>query len=301
MNEAPPIKIALIANPENKGLASALIQVLNAAIAINASLYVARALHTILMAVYSDQSNGIGHTSVICSESEEEAVRGSDIVLSVGGDGTILYAAALVRVLNIPVMGINTGRMGFLATIQPQDVASALHAFIAGQTQLDQRSLLEATMPNGDTVCALNEIVIAKSDTTSLIKINAYYEEEFVNRYWADGLIISTPTGSTAYNLSAGGPILYPRSDVMVITPINPHNLTMRPLVVPSGLLRLDVEQRDGQVRLGYDSFSMELGANPSGIRINSAPQRLNLVKMKAQSYFSTLREKLMWGKDFRD
>lgn len=288
--------IALIANPDNEQLFPVLQKILEAAEARNLDLVCGKKLYDSIIAAHIRITQNLKSTA-----DEYGAVDLSDLVLAVGGDGTMLYTAQLVQESGRRIMGVNTGRMGFLSTLQPEQIGQALDAYLSNELVTDQRALIKASSEESETVLALNEIAISKAETSALIKINVWYEGEFVNKYWADGLIVSTPTGSTAYNLSSGGPIVYPSTPVLVLTPINPHNLAMRPLILPAGKLRFGVEQREGSVRLSYDSFSIELGANPQNIDITMAYSQLNLVKMPKQGYFTTLRDKLMWGKDFRD
>ena len=187
---------------------------------------------------------------------------GIDFMISIGGDGTILDTASLVGEKEIPIIGINSGRLGFLANISREEISTALDALIAGNFSYDERSLMEITKPAnlfGSFNAALNEITIQKKDST-MITINVFLNNEFVNTYWADGLIISTPTGSTAYSLSVGGPIISPLSETFIISPIAPHNLTVRPLVVPDKHeIKLTINGRGKSFLLSMDSHSVEL------------------------------------------
>ena len=288
--------IALIANPNNEQLFPVLQKILEAAEVRSLDLICGKKLYDSIVAAHLRISENLKATA-----DEDGAVQQADLVLAVGGDGTMLYTAQLVQESGRRIMGVNTGRMGFLSTLQPEQISQAMDAYLSNELVTDQRAILKASSEESETVLALNEIAISKAETSALIKINVWYEGEFVNKYWADGLIVSTPTGSTAYNLSSGGPIVFPSTPVLVLTPINPHNLAMRPLILPAGRIRFGVEQREGRIRLSYDSFSKELGANPQNIDITMAYSLLNLVKMPNQGYFTTLRDKLMWGKDFRD
>lgn len=297
MNQHRP-KIALIARPDHQLLYPVLEAIGQVAAKNGCALWCSSALFD---AMTSFLGNSELEHLFNRAYSETEAIKQAALVVAVGGDGTILYTAKLVAELEIPIMGVNAGRMGFMSTFQPEDFEEGLNAFLVGKTVLDKRWVLQATHNESTKMVALNEVAVIQADTSSLIRIKAFYEGHFVNRYWADGLIVSTPTGSTAYNLSLGGPIIYPTTPVLVLTPVNPHNLTMRPLVLPVGSLELSVEQREGKVRWSCDGFTSGLYEDGFTLTISPAKYSVFLVKMPSRSYFSTLRDKLMWGKDFRD
>lgn len=227
----------------------------------------------------------------------------TEFIISLGGDGTILDTASMVGEKEIPIIGINSGRLGFLANISREEISSALDAVVAGNFSFDERSLMEITKPAnlfGRFNAALNEITIQKKDS-SMITINVFLNNEFVNTYWADGLIISTPTGSTAYSLSVGGPIISPLSETFVISPIAPHNLTVRPLVVEDRHeIKLTINGRGKSFLLSMDSHSVELN-NKTEIIIKKSKTIVKLVKLKHQDFYSTLRNKLLWGIDKRN
>jgi len=226
-----------------------------------------------------------------------------DFFISIGGDGTLLDTASIVGKREIPIIGINSGRLGFLANISGEEISMALKALITGEFTFDNRTLIEIIHPEnlfGKFNAALNEITIQKKDS-SMITINVFLNNEFVNTYWADGLIISTPTGSTAYSLSVGGPILSPLSEAFIISPIAPHNLTVRPLVVPDiHEIKLSVNGRGKNFLLSMDSHSTEL-LNSTEIILKKSDTRVKLVKLNYQDFFSTLRNKLLWGLDKRN
>jgi NAD+ kinase len=228
---------------------------------------------------------------------------GIDFMISIGGDGTILDTASLVGEKEIPIIGINSGRLGFLANISREEISTALDALIAGNFSYDERSLMEITKPAnlfGSFNAALNEITIQKKDST-MITINVFLNNEFVNTYWADGLIISTPTGSTAYSLSVGGPIISPLSETFIISPIAPHNLTVRPLVVPDKHeIKLTINGRGKSFLLSMDSHSVELDSTTE-IILKKSGTIVKLVKLNHQDFYSTLRNKLLWGLDKRN
>ena len=227
-----------------------------------------------------------------------------DMIFSIGGDGTFLEAVTYVRNTGIPIVGINSGRLGFLADISPDELPDALEEMEEGRYNVKELSLLELTAPNdltGDFGFALNELAVHKRDSSSMITIHAYLNDEFLNSYWADGLIISTPTGSTAYSLSVGGPIMHPASRGLIITPIAPHNLTVRPLVVPDDMeLTLKVEGRGGKFLTSLDSRSVVVD-DETELKVRKANFTIHMVERKKQSFYATLRNKLMWGADKRN
>lgn len=227
-----------------------------------------------------------------------------DMLFSIGGDGTFLKAVTFVRDSGIPVVGINSGRLGFMADISRHELPAALQEIESGRYKVKELTLLELVSPNnliGDFNYALNELAVHKQDSSSMITIHAYLNNEFLNSYWADGLIVSTPTGSTAYSLSVGGPIMHPSSRGIIITPIAPHNLTVRPLVVPDDMeLMLKIEGRGGKFLASLDSRSAVVDENTE-LRIRKAAFTINMVERSNQSFYATLRNKLMWGADKRN
>ena len=230
--------------------------------------------------------------------------KGFDFLFSIGGDGTFLRSARMIGETGVPIVGINTGRLGFLADNPDDTIVETLTAILSGDYRLEERSLLQLnTDCHSFTGCnfALNDISILRRDTSSLIIIHVYIDGEFLNSYWADGLIISTPTGSTAYNMSAGGPIVLPQSKSIVITPIAPHSLTVRPLVIPEGSkITLRVESRSSNFLVSVDSQSTAFETNKELI-ITRAPHTVKIVKLKNHGFYETLRTKLMWGQDKRN
>ena len=237
--------------------------------------------------------------------SYEDFPRDVDFMLSLGGDGTMLSTVSIVKDTNIPVAGINFGRLGFLANIQKSEIKKALDQILDRQYHIQKRALLTVeaegqTFFNGENV-ALNDISVLRFDTSSMITIHAKLNGEELNSYWSDGLIIATPTGSTAYSLSCGGPIMMPGSGNFVITPVSPHNLNVRPLVVSEGMeLELQVESRTGQFVLTCDSRSETLSTS-TRLMIKKAPFAVNLIRLEGDGYFRTLREKLLSGMDVRN
>ncbi len=228
----------------------------------------------------------------------------SEFIFSVGGDGTFLQSVLNIRNFDIPVVGLNSGRLGFLADISENHVVGALTEIFNGNYSLIERTMLEVEllgMDNLDFSYALNEMTVLKTDTSSMLNIYAYLDKELLANYWSDGLIISTPTGSTAYSLSVGGPILTPDSENFVITPIAPHNLTIRPLVVPDNYeIKLKIEGRGINFLTSLDSRSVAVDLNTT-IKVKKAGFKLKTLQLPDQTFFRTLRNKLMWGIDARN
>jgi NAD+ kinase len=228
----------------------------------------------------------------------------ADFLFSIGGDGTLLDTLTLVRDSGIPVMGINLGRMGFLSGISKKDILIAVDNIVEGNYVLDSRELLQLnTTQNlfGELSFALNELTINKKDSSSMILIKVWVDDKFLHAYWADGLIVATPTGSTAYSLSCNGPIIAPNAGNFVITPIATHNLTVRPVVIPdTSIIRIKVEGREKEYLVSLDSRSEVI--NPeTELKIGKADFQINLLQMKDQYFFRTIREKLSWGQDIRN
>lgn len=228
-----------------------------------------------------------------------------DILISIGGDGTILRAVTYVGNSGIPILGVNAGRLGFLAKVQKEDIQSFLQIVLEKKYTFSERTLLKLEIkPNNKEIeidFAMNEISVSRKDTTSMITIETSLNDEYLNSYWADGLIISTPTGSTGYSLSCGGPILTPDVKAFVITPIAPHNLNARPLVIPdSTKLKLKVSGREEQYLVSLDSRILSID-NHSELYISKNPFTINMVEFPNETFFKTLRKKLLWGEDKRN
>ena len=225
-------------------------------------------------------------------------------LFSIGGDGTFLKSVLTLKNKSVPAVGMNLGRLGFLSDISRDDMGEAIDHILNGRYEIEERSVLQLTEANnlfGDFNYALNEITVTKLDTSSMISIHTYLNDDYLNTYWADGLIISTPTGSTAYSLSVGGPILTPDSKSIIITPIAPHNLTVRPIVVPDNItLRLQVEGRGQQFLASLDSRSEAINF-PGELHIGKADFHVKTLKLPGHGFFNTLRNKLMWGADHRN
>ena len=232
-----------------------------------------------------------------------EEVAACDLMVVIGGDGSVLEAATWVRDSRVPVLGVNTGRLGFLSNVGTEEVDLAMDALKAGKVWYEDRAMLEVRVDGellGDFPYALNEVAIMKRDTSSMVTVEVFRDDQFVNTYWADGLIVATPTGSTAYSLSAGGPIVMPGSEVLSITPIAPHNLNDRPLIVPfAGRLELTPDGREKQFLLGLDSRTFLIGAG-STVQVTPAPFRLRLLNLEHQEFFGTVWAKMHCGVDPR-
>lgn len=226
-----------------------------------------------------------------------------DYLISVGGDGTMLDAITYIGDSGIPVMGINLGRMGFLSSIHKEEIDEAISALVNDQIRIEKRSLLMLETKEGlfgDFNYALNELTVNKKDTGSMILVYVYVNNTLLNAYWGDGIIIATPTGSTAYSLSCNGPILTPDSENFVITPIATHNLTVRPVVIPDSCeLKVKVEGRMSQFLVGLDSRYETIDATTE-MTIRKETFQINLVQRLNDNFFTTIRQKLMWGRDIR-
>lgn len=227
-----------------------------------------------------------------------------DFLFSIGGDGTLLDTITLVRDSGIPILGINLGRMGFLSSISTEMIDSAIQQLFSLNFQLDKRTLVRANTTGnvfGDFNYGLNEVCIYRKAPNSMLKLQAFVDGEFLNSYWGDGLIVSTPTGSTAYSLSNGGPIIMPHSLNFVITPIAAHNLNVRPIVIPDSCqIRIVVVGRVKEFLVNIDSRSVSADTNTE-LLIEKEDFTINLIQLKDESYFNTIRKKLMWGLDIRN
>jgi len=227
-----------------------------------------------------------------------------DCLFSIGGDGTFLNASLLLGKSDTPILGINTGRLGFLSSIAKEDIGVALQEVLERKYTLEQRTLLELDSPGDlfdEKPYALNELTIHKKDSSSMITIHTYLNNQFLNSYWADGLILATPTGSTAYSLSCGGPIILPTVESFILTPIAPHNLNVRPIVIPdTSTVTLRVEGRGREFLASLDSRSETIDASFE-LTVRKADYKINLIQLKNESFLNTMRNKLMWGIDRRN
>ena len=236
--------------------------------------------------------------------SYEELKAQAQLLFSIGGDGTILDAVPLVKDSGIPILGINMGRLGFLSSVSKNEIDSAVQSVMSGAYHLEKRSLLELISPHdvfGDVKFALNELNVIRNPEHSLLAIKVFVNDTYLNTYWGDGILIATPTGSTAYSLSAGGPILTPDSHNFVITPIATHNLTVRPVVIPDdSVIRIQVEGREKQFVFSMDSRTCALDTSVE-LTVRKADFCINMLRLNDGDFFSTIRNKLMWGKDNRN
>ncbi|MES2379131.1 MAG: NAD kinase [Bacteroidota bacterium] len=265
-------------------------------------------LHSVDIYVHHQLNNYLSgkiNTGIYNVLNDGDRIKGViDAFITLGGDGTLLDMVSVIRDSGVPVIGINFGRLGFLASVNKTDIASAIHAVVNKQYTLDGRGLLsvesELNILGMDNF-ALNDITIHKRDDSAMITTNMFLDGEFLNSYWGDGIIIATATGSTAYSLSCGGPIIFPESNSIVVTPVAPHNLNVRPIILPdSSILSFEVESRNSNYILSCDSKT-EIIDKPMRFKVQKANFELNLIRLSNESYLSTLRNKLLWGLDARN
>jgi len=244
------------------------------------------------------------HSSAATFTSSEDLKTDIDFIISFGGDGTLLDTVTLVRDKNIPVMGINFGRLGFLAGIGRDELTTAVQAMGKRAFVIDKRTMIHMDSDQplfGQVPYALNEFAVHKRDTEPMIKIHTYLNGEFLNTYWADGLIVATPTGSTGYSLSCNGPIVFPESGSFVITPVAPHNLNVRPIIVPDdNIISFEIESRSEQIICALDS-RREIVSKDVQLAVRKESFHLNLVRLNENNFLQTLRNKLTWGLDKRN
>lgn len=237
-------------------------------------------------------------------EGEQDAPDDVDFLISIGGDGTFLESIQFLKNFKIPVIGLNSGRLGFLANISKEEIAEAVEAIISGNYELEERSMILLESENdafGKFNFALNDASVQKKDSV-MITVDAFLDDEYLNTYWTDGLIISTPTGSTAYCLSIGGPILTPGSENFVIAPIASHNLSVRPIVIPDTKeIRLEASSRSGGFLITVDNRTQLMNGKNNTFYIRKAPFHLRMIRLPFNNFYSTIRNKLMWGADKRN
>ena len=255
--------------------------------------------------LYEEMANAMQFSKIFETFTGKEDLKQKkvDLFFTFGGDGTIVNSLLFVQDLEIPVVGVNTGRLGFLASFTKEEVFLELDDIIKGEVKISKRSVIEIVSPNKSLFFpfALNDVTISRKETTAMITVDSYINGEFLNIFWGDGLIISTPTGSTAYSLSCGGPIITPNNDNFVITPIAPHNLNVRPLIVNDDVeIRLKVESRVPQYSLSLDSrlFHMETDVE---VILRKARFQISLIHPNNLSFYETIRQKLLWGNDKRN
>lgn len=252
------------------------------------------------------QQNNVLNFSYDTFSSHTDIDDDTNFFVSIGGDGTLLRAANFVKSKNIPIVGVNAGRLGFLANVQQEAIDFLIPLLFSNEYTLSRRTLLQLDAPGEATSkfnvnFALNEITVTRKNSTSMITVETYINNEYLATYWADGIIISTPTGSTGYNLSCGGPIITPDSNCLVITPIAPHNLTTRPLIINDrSKIKMKISSREEQFLLSLDS-EMAAISNDSEIEISLANHTVNMVEFPSVTFLRTLRSKLLWGEDKRN
>jgi len=293
------MKIAIYGQSADKISKNIFLELLSISKNENIILLIEKKYNSILL-----HKSEISHTHKLFS-SYEDLDSTIDLMITIGGDGTLLRSITFVRDLGIPIIGINTGRLGFLATLNQELLNVELKKILKGEFKIEERSLLEVRVNNNDDFSdfnfALNEVSVGRKNTTSMIEIKTTLNGEYLNTYWADGLIVSTPTGSTGYSLSCGGPIMTPSSQTFSITPIAPHNLNARPLVISDEIkIELSVEGREETHLLSLDSRINSLKNNVK-IKIKKANYKIKLASFQNNSFYKTLRSKLLWGEDRRN
>ena len=293
------MKIAIYGQSPDKISKNIFLELLNISKNEGIILFIEEKYNTILL-----KKSKISHNHKLFS-SHNDLDSSIDLMITIGGDGTLLRSITFVRDLGIPIIGINTGRLGFLATLNQEKLNVELKKILKAEFDVEERSLLEVSIGNNqnfsDFNFALNEVSVGRKNTTSMIEIKTILDGEYLNTYWADGLIVSTPTGSTGYSLSCGGPIMTPSSQTFSITPIAPHNLNARPLVISDEIkIELFVEGREKSHLLSLDSQIISLKNNVK-IFIKKANYKVKLASISNNSFYKTLRNKLLWGEDRRN
>ncbi len=287
------MKFAVIANPDRLAIYEPLHQLFD---------WVSKNSGQVFL--FNNVAENLDSLPAICiaKNTESECIDNSDVVVAIGGDGTILRTAKLVKDSGKPILGVNSGRMGFMANIPQERFTEALDSLKSGDAHTDKRYLLKATVEGEEPYYALNEFLFSKKGSASMVTLGVAFDGVFVNNYWADGVLISTPSGSTAYNLSSGGPIVMPESQVLVITPINPHTLTTRPLVLPDDrAITVSPVSDEHEMIFSGDGLQFSIPKNVKSIKIERTSFSVSLLQLPDQNYFETLRTKLMWGADVRE
>lgn len=291
------MKIAILGKPFDDSVAPAIQALLDNLLARKAELFIVESFR-----VYLDSRLQLPEG--VTTFRRGDSLRGVQFVLSIGGDGTLLDTITYVGSLQIPILGIHTGRLGFLATVTPDRIPQAIDALFKGHFVLEERSLIRVdTDPDvfGEINFGLNEFSILKRDTSSMIVVHTYIDGEYLNSYWADGLIVSTPTGSTGYSLSCGGPVMLPQTNNFIIAPVCPHNLNVRPLVVSDrSVISFEIEGRSNNFLLSLDSRSVPVDATVQ-IAVRRETFNARLIRLNHVNFLSTLRSKLNWGFDRRN
>jgi NAD+ kinase len=293
---ASPLKFAIFGNEHQVKKSTSILKVLSLLASLDTEVYIDKRFLDFLLT-----TNHIDLSTV-------KSFRGNDFdadfVISMGGDGTFLKAAARVGAKSIPIIGINTGRLGFLASVSPDEIEPAIRAICDGKYKIEEHSVIQMETQGEQLPCcpyALNDISVLKRDNASMITIRTVINGDYLATYQADGLIISTPTGSTAYSLSNGGPIIVPRAHILCVTPVAPHSLNVRPIVISDeSVIQLTVESRNHNYLVAVDGRSAKLQEGTE-ITIHKAPYNVKIVKCQDQTFFHTLRQKMMWGLDTRE
>lgn len=292
------MNVAIFAKRINTGLSETLVQVISELKKHNCAVYLYKPLSEVLK-----QAGGKPDSVKGTFEKPDDISKEIKYFICIGGDGTFLQSIPFVMKKEIPLVGINNGRLGFLANIQKEEITQSIDAIVKKEYELEHRSLINLISPEGlfkESQYGLNDLTIQKKGS-SLITIHTYIDHEYLNGYWTDGLIISTPTGSTAYSMSAGGPIVCPECRNFIISPIASHNFSVRPLVVDINCeITLEIEARNNQYLLTLDSNSVELGTDIK-IHLKKAEFEIQTIKLKQHSFYNTIRTKLMWGMDPRN
>jgi len=294
------MKIAIYGHYFNKNTQQYVEDLLNALQAKNATIYI----ETSFLKLINSNLNTTSEFKTFNSYKDLDNT--FDLFFTIGGDGTVLRSITYLRDLNIPIVGINIGRLGFLATVKKEKIFEAVEAIYNNNFIVKDRSLLTVkTKPNNndlnDLSYALNEITLSRKGTASMITIETYLDDEYLTSYWADGLIVSTPTGSTGYSLSCGGPIITPGVKSFVLTPIAPHNLNARPLIIPDNTkIRMHTIGRENEFSLSLDSRIVTIQKGTE-IFIEKAPFSIKMIEFIDNTFIQTLRKKLLWGEDTRN
>ncbi len=293
------MKIAIYGRPFGEDFIKPMNKLISKLSAKKVSIYIYKPFYDFLK-----NNIGINHKFSNFFSSTEDIDKDIDIMISIGGDGTFLETVSIIKNKNIPILGINSGRLGFMANISKKELEESVDYILNNDYKIENRTLIKLSTSNGeifDFPYALNELTVQKSESSSMITLKTFINGDFLNTYWADGLIIATPTGSTAYSLSAGGPIVMPNSDNFIITPLAPHTLTVRPLVISdNNTIKIKIKSRSKNFMVSLDYRSAIVDENVE-LTIVKANFTTKIIKLNSQNYFSTLRNKLMWGKDKRN
>jgi len=293
------VKVAIYGLPNHDDALDAVLELLQELQKEDAEVWIEEDFHSVLLSRKKIKT----HSTFTAEKGLDSSF---DMFVSFGGDGTILRATTFVRKLGIPIVGVNTGRLGFLSTFKKEEVRKVVTEFVNGAYHIVERSLVKVEadfdIPEfGEMNFALNEVTVSRKDTTSMIRVETFLNDEYLTSYWADGLIISTPTGSTGYSLSCGGPVIVPSAKSLVLTPIAPHNLNARPLVISDDtVIRLKVSGREENHLVSLDSRIASI-ENGKEITIKRADFKIKMIEYTSESFLKTLRNKLLWGEDRRN